>query len=311
MSSCISGGKSYSELRTIIVYTARRWLSIEETNRETYKSRPSSIFPSDWLVTVCFLRRPGINSVYCSKSNWEHMVWIGSRRAGRRHQTYLHCMPSRRHTPGLLLIDLSCEPSQIWRAAWAPPSDLRGQASNLTRARGNTGTDVKSSLACAEKITYRDTLRRRESMLYRSKWYQGTMLQIMGEAKGFYVFLKAWRNLVLISPETVARKFMSKTGVDILHLAQLWEPTRGSTSIWGIVVLECNTVEEEDNFLGHIGDVTAHLAVLSRNCSETEKGKVRNLDEALSSVIVIVNSHSKRLKLCEKNTAVVAERRHG
>jgi len=76
------------------------------------------------------------------------------------------------------------------------------------------------SLACAE-ITYRDTLRRRESMLYRSKWYQGTMLQIIGEAKGFYVFLKAWRNLVLISPETVARKFMSKTGVDILYLTQL------------------------------------------------------------------------------------------
>jgi len=47
------------------------------------------------------------------------------------------------------------------------------------------------------------------------------MLQIIGEAKGFYVFLKAWRNLVLISPETVARKFMSKTGVDILYLTQL------------------------------------------------------------------------------------------
>lgn len=41
-----------------------------------------------------------------------------------------------------------------------------------------------------------------------------------------------------------------------------------------------------------------------------ERDKFRNLDETLSCVIVIVDSHSERLKLHEKSTAVVTERRH-
>jgi len=80
-------------------------------------------------------------------------------------------------------------------------------------------------------MTYRDTLRRGERKLYGLKWYQGAILQIMDKTKGFNVLLKAWRNLALISPETGTCEFMSMTGIDILHFAQLGESTLGSTGI--------------------------------------------------------------------------------
>jgi len=53
----------------------------------------------------------------------------------------------------------------------------------------------------------------------------------MDKAKGFNVLLKAWRNLVLISPEMGTCEFMSMTGINILHLAQLRKSTLGSTGI--------------------------------------------------------------------------------
>lgn len=250
-----------SYAQSVCIQLEDGYLSIGETCWETNRSRPSSIFPSDWLVTACFLRRSGISGVYCSKSSLKYVAWIWSQLAGWKFPTYLHCMPSQRRKPVLHSLGLSCEMTgQIWQAAWAPLSDLRGQADNLTQSKGDTGIEIKEKIGLAYvEMTYRDTFRRGERKLYGLKWYQGTILQIMNKAKGFNVLLKAWRNLALISPEMGTCELISMTGIDILHLAQLRESTLGSTNVWGIIVLECNAVEEKNDFLGHIGDVTAHL----------------------------------------------------
>lgn len=77
-SSSISGGRSYSELRTATVYAAVKNVStmLEVDGHVVEGSLPSSIFSSDCAVTFCFFLRSLMCGTKISKS-------IVSREAGQ------------------------------------------------------------------------------------------------------------------------------------------------------------------------------------------------------------------------------------
>jgi hypothetical protein len=84
----------------------------------------------------------------------------------------------------------------------------------------------------------------------------------MGKTKRFNALLKTWGNLVLISPEAGASKFMRETSVNSLHLAEFGKTTHRSTGIRCVIVLERNTVEKKNNLLGQIGNIAAGLTAI-------------------------------------------------
>ena len=87
----------------------------------------------------------------------------------------------------------------------------------------------------------------------------------MCKAESFNVFLKTWGYLSLISPELVALQLRPQTRVELLDFTEFGVALLRRILCERSVVLVrfelalCNAMQEEDSFLGEIGDITAGL----------------------------------------------------
>lgn len=88
------------------------------------------------------------------------------------------------------------------------------------------------------------------------------MIEVVGEAQGFYVFLKTGGDLALVPPEAVAFELMLHAGIDILNLTELFSAACGCALGQGTIVsrfFHDDAVKEEDGLFGHVCDISTCL----------------------------------------------------